>query len=169
MKLYSSKKLGFPVLIKVQEEYALIPEYMLALPHHSFFGAKTYFDDGDTILTNSCGIIEYDFKTIEPVKSRHTSFIVPTKEQIEECLKNPKCTDFFRDLVIETIKEIEEKKNKVKKLIFIEGSLDHLVTYEPKNKECIKSMKKISNDLKESLSENELMYYKTTKNYYYDF
>ena len=169
MKLYSSKKLGLPVLIKVQEEYALIPEYMLALPHHSFFGAKTYFDDDDTILTNSCGVVEYDFKTIEPVKGRHTSFITPTKEQIEECLKSSKCSDFFKDLVSETIKDIEEKKLKIKELIYIEGNLDYLVTYEPKNKEKIESMKKKFNDLKESLSENELMYYKTTKNYYYDF
>ncbi len=107
MKLYSSKKLGLPVLIKVQEEYALIPEYMLALPHYSFFGAKTYFDDDDTIITNRCGIIENDFKTIQPVKGRYTSFIVPTKEQIEECLKSPKCVDFFKNLVSETIKEIE--------------------------------------------------------------
>ena len=120
MKLYSSKKLGLPVLIKVQEEYTLIPEYMLALPHYSFFGSKTYFDDDDTILTNSCGVIEYDFKTIDPVKGRHTSFITPTKEQIEECLKSHKCSDFFRNLVSETIKEIEEKKLKIKELIYIE-------------------------------------------------
>lgn len=169
MKLYSSKQLGLPVLIKVQEEYTLIPEYMLALPHYSFFGSKTYFDDDDTILTNSCGIIEYDFKDVDPVKGRHTSFITPTKEQIEECLKSPKCSDFFRNLVTETIKEIEEKKLKIKELIYIEGNLDYLVIYEPKNKEGIESMKKKFNDLKESLSQNELMYYKTTKNYYYDF
>lgn len=169
MKLYSSKKLGLPVLIKVQEKYELIPGHMLVLPHYSFFGSKTYFDDDDTILTNSCGVIEYDFESINSVKGRHTSFIVPTKEQIEECLKNPKCSDFFRNLVAETIEEIEKKKNKVKKLISIEGSLDYLITYEPKNKECIKSMKIIFDDLKQSLNENELMYYKTTKNYYYDF
>lgn len=169
MKLYSSKKLGLPVLIEVQEKYELIPGHMLVLPHYSFFGSKTYFDDDDTIITNSCGVIEYDFESINSVKSRHTSFIVPTKEQIEECLKSPKCKDFFRNLVTETIKEIEEKKLKIKELIYIESNLDYLVTYEPKNKEGIESMKKKFNDLKQSLNGNELMYYKTTKNYYYDF
>lgn len=171
MKLYNSKGFGYPVLIAVLEEHSLFPDknYMLALPHHSFFGSKAYFDDED-MMTNSCGILEYDAHSEDfIVKGRYTNFKEATKEDIEKALLSTKCTDVFKNTVQETIKDLDESLRKIKYLISVEIVLDYNVIHKPEDRECIKKLRQEYNAAVKSLSEQELKYYYNKKTNYYDF
>jgi hypothetical protein len=103
---------GYPVLIKVNPEYSLLGDrnLTLAMPVNEFFGAKTYFFGDDLVLTNSCGVIEYDCETEGPfasVKGRHTSFIEATEQDILTALEDPKCTPYFKTLVLEIMENLQ--------------------------------------------------------------
>ena len=102
---------GYPVLISVKNEYSLLGDrnLMLAIPVNSFFGARTYFF-GEDKITNSCGVIEYDCQNeglFAAVKGYHTSFRDASNADIEEALKDPKCTEYFKHLVKEIVENLQ--------------------------------------------------------------
>lgn len=105
------KNFGRPVLISIKPEYSNLGDrnLMLGIPYNAFFGAQTYFF-GEEKIAQSCGLIEYDAESIHQfVKGHWPNFQEASDQDIFKALEDPKCTKFFKDLVLEIMESIDQQ------------------------------------------------------------